>query len=290
MNRKIIDIHPHIISTDTARYPMAPLGGHQSSWSQERPVSTEKLIAEMDAAGVDQAAVVQASTCYGFDNSYVADAVAQHPDRLTGVCSVDILAPDAVEFIDYWIGRGMSGLRLFTTGSTMPGQATWFTDERTFPAWKHVAAIGLPVCMQMTQSGIVDLKRILDRFPGVRIIVDHLAKPKLEDGPPYPGAAALFSLAEHPNVFLKLTIRTFDEMRNGKASAETFFPMLIEKFGASRIAWGSNYPAVAGPLKALVDLAETSLSCLSAEDRDWIFARTAERLYPALASAKKEVV
>jgi L-fuconolactonase len=27
---KYIDIHPHIIADDTTRYPLAPLGGHQS--------------------------------------------------------------------------------------------------------------------------------------------------------------------------------------------------------------------------------------------------------------------
>ena len=90
-----IDIHPHIIANDAARYPLAPLGGHQSDWSRTRPVSLEQLIAAMDEAGVQKAAIVQASTCYGHDNSYVADAVAAHPDRFTGVFSVDVLAPDA---------------------------------------------------------------------------------------------------------------------------------------------------------------------------------------------------
>ena len=32
-----------------------------------------------DEAGVDKSAVVQASTCYGHDNSYLADAVAKYP-------------------------------------------------------------------------------------------------------------------------------------------------------------------------------------------------------------------
>src|SRR5580700_1084505 len=120
----VIDIHPHIIASDTKRYPLAPLGGHQSDWSRTRPVTTEQMIAAMDSAGVAKAAIVQASTCYGHDNSYVADAVAAHPERFTGVFSVDVLAPDAVEKMKYWIGKGFSGMRLFTTGSTMPGQAT----------------------------------------------------------------------------------------------------------------------------------------------------------------------
>jgi predicted TIM-barrel fold metal-dependent hydrolase len=76
------DIHPHIISNDPARYPLAPLGGHQSDWSRTRPVTVEQLVAAMDTSGVQKAAIVQASTCYGHDNSYVADAVTRYPTAL----------------------------------------------------------------------------------------------------------------------------------------------------------------------------------------------------------------
>src|SRR5438874_6759830 len=106
----VIDIHPHVISTDTQRYPRAPLGGHQSDWSRERPVSVEQMISAMDRAGVSKSALVQASTCYGHDNSYVADAVAAYPERFTGVFSADVLAPDACETMQYWMGRGLTGL------------------------------------------------------------------------------------------------------------------------------------------------------------------------------------
>ena len=84
----------------------------------------------MDAAGVDKAAIVHSSTAYGYDNSYVADAVAAVPSRFTGVYSIDVLAPDAVKTFDYWLARGCSGMRLFTTGSTLPDQSTWFADPQ----------------------------------------------------------------------------------------------------------------------------------------------------------------
>src|SRR5439155_1270513 len=58
---RIIDIHPHVISTDETRYPRAPIGGHQSDWSRERPVPYEKMIAAMDTAGIAKSALVQAS-------------------------------------------------------------------------------------------------------------------------------------------------------------------------------------------------------------------------------------
>jgi predicted TIM-barrel fold metal-dependent hydrolase len=285
VNVPVIDIHPHVISTDVARYPRAPLGGHQSAWSQERPVGVEQLIVEQDRAGIRKAALVQASTCYGHDNSYVADAVDAHPERFTGVFSCDILAPDACDTMVHWMARGLTGLRLFTTGSTMPGQAGWLDDPRSFPAWRKAAESGLPVCLQMTAEGIPQIENVLRRFPGVRVVLDHLARPVQEDGPPYDAAASLWRLAAFPGVYLKVTERNVVGAKKGKATPETFFARLVSEFGASRIAWGSNYPASERSLPELVALAQETLRFLPETDREWIFSRTAQTLYPALANA-----
>jgi len=279
----VIDIHPHIIANDAKRYPLAPLGGHQSDWSRTRPVTTEQMIAAMDQAGVAKSALVQASTCYGHDNSYVADAVTAHPNRFTGVFSVDVLAPDAPERMKYWVGRGLTGMRLFTIGSTMPDQASWLDDPKSYPAWECAAALNLSICLQMSPAAFPQMIRMVERFPTVRIILDHLARPVLQDGPPYAAAESLFALAKYPTIYLKLTPRSCIESRNGKATPETFFPKLISTFGASRIAWGSNYPSSEGSLPELLALAKNTLSCLSKEDQSWIFAKTAQSLYPALA-------
>jgi len=280
---KVVDIHPHIIANDIRRYPLAPLGGHQSDWSRTRPVTTEQMIAAMDKAGVAKAAIVQASTCYGHDNSYVADAVAAHPDRFTGVFSVDVLASDAPERMRHWVERGLTGLRLFTIGSTMPDQASWLDDPKTYPAWQCASELGLSICLQMSAAALPQMIRLAERFPRVRIILDHMARPQIEDGPPYAAAESLFALAKYPSVYLKLTERNFTQSRKGKATPETFFPKLVAAFGASRLAWGSNYPSSEGSLAELLALAKTSLACLSQADQDWIFAKTAQDLYPALA-------
>jgi predicted TIM-barrel fold metal-dependent hydrolase len=279
----VVDTHPHIISSDTVRYPRAPIGGHQSTWSRDRPVGVEQLIAEQDAAGIRQAALVQASTCYGHDNSYVADAVRAHPARFAGVFSCDILADDATETMAYWMRQGLSGLRLFTTGSTMPGQAGWLDDPRSFPAWRKAEEAGLPVCLQMTAEGIPQVVNVLRRFPGVRVILDHLARPVLDDGPPYDSASSLWSLAPSSNVYLKVTERNFVAAASGRATPETFFGRLVSEFGASRIAWGSNYPASERSLPDLLRLAQDTITFLPERDRQWIFSGTARSLYPSLA-------
>lgn len=279
----VIDIHPHIIADDTKRYPLAPLGGHQSDWSRTRPVTTEQMIAAMDKAGVAKAAIVQASTCYGHDNSYVADAVAAHPDRFTGVFSVDVLAPDAPERMRHWVGKKLTGMRLFTIGSTMTEQASWLDDPKTYPAWECAGELGLSICLQMSAKAFPQMIKMLERFPKVRVILDHMGRPALEDGPPYAAAESLFALAKYPTVYLKVTERNFTGSRKGKATPESFFAKAVSAFGASRLAWGSNYPSSEGSLPELLALAKSSLQSLPQADQDWIFAKTAQSLYPALA-------
>jgi L-fuconolactonase len=280
---KFIDIHPHILSDDEQRYPPAPLFGKRSDWSQERPNTAQALIAAMDEAGVAKAAVVHSSTTYGFDNSYVLDGCRQYQDRLVAVGSVDMLAAGAPAVLGELAGQGLGGLRVFTGGSTKDIDPSELDDPRSFPVWHALAELKLPMCIQTGQVGMPQVRRLAERFPDVNIILDHLGRPDISDGPPYAAAATMFSLADLPNIYLKLTPRTFHDVREGKASAGTFFPRLAEAFGARRLAWGSNYPASSGTLKEILETAQDALACLNESDRSWIFARTAQQLYPALA-------
>jgi predicted TIM-barrel fold metal-dependent hydrolase len=280
---EIIDIHPHIIATDLQRYPASPLKGKQSEWSKERPQTFEKLIAEMDDAGIAKAAIVQASTYYGTDNSYLADCIATSPKRFTGVCTIDTLAPNAVSVLDGWIKRGMTGLRIFTGGSTGASDESLIDDPRSYPVWEYCGANGISICIQTNQGGWERVRGLLERFPGTKLVMDHGGRPKLEDGPPYETAKALFEMARFPNLYLKLTPRIVAIARMGNATPETYFPALVAAFGADRMAWGSNLPANEGPMRALVDDAKAGLASLSEADQAMIFAGTAKRLYPALA-------
>jgi predicted TIM-barrel fold metal-dependent hydrolase len=245
-------------------------------------VDGDALLAAMDRAGIAKAVVVQASTVYGHDNRYVADVVATHRDRLVGVFSIDVLAEDRLDQMKRWLDAGLSGLRLFTTGTTMPGQAGWLDDPRSFPAWDYAEAQGVPVCLQMTADGIPMLRTLLANFPNVRVLLDHLARPVLTDGPPYRAAQALFDLAGHPGVFLKLTNRTVAAAGEGQSTPAAFIARVVEAFGAARIAWGSNFPAAEGALPALLDEARAALGMLAEADQARILAGTIAELYPAL--------
>ena len=161
----LIDSHCHVIATDTKKYPLKPLFGKQSDWSAEHPLDHPDMVKADVEAGVDKAVLVQASSAYGSDNSYVADSVAAHPGRFTGVFSIDVVAPDAVAKMKHWMGKGLTGMRIFTSGSTHAEQETFFADAAAYPVWQYASENGLSVCMQMRMKGLPLLETVLKRFP-----------------------------------------------------------------------------------------------------------------------------
>jgi predicted TIM-barrel fold metal-dependent hydrolase len=278
-----IDIHPHIISDDEKRYPPAPLFGKRSDWSQECPNTVEALIQAMDEAGVAKAAVVHSSTTYGFDNSYVVDGCNQYKDRLVAVGSVDMLADDVPAVIKGWADKGLAGLRIFTGGSTKDFDPSELDNPKAFKAWEMLAELNLPMCIQTGPVGLPQVRMLAEKFAGVKIVLDHLGRPDVLDGAPYTKAASLFALADLPNIYMKLTPRIFGDVQKEQASAETFFPRVVEAFGAQRMAWGSNFPTSPGALKDILADAQAGFACLDEAQRSWIFGKTAQTLYPGLA-------
>ena len=61
-----------------------------------------------------------------------------------------------------------------------------------------------------------------------------------------------------------------------------FFRTLIDRYGADRIAWGSNFPATNDSLAGILGNAQAALAHASSHERDWIFGGTAQRLYSSL--------
>jgi predicted TIM-barrel fold metal-dependent hydrolase len=279
---EVVDMHSHVIAADAARYPLAPMGGKQSEWSKERPVSGEGMLSAMQQAGVAKSVLVQASTCYGHDNSYVRDCVAANPRQFVGVFSVDMLAPDAIANIQKWIKAGLSGVRVFIAGHTAADHSVRLDDPLAFAAWEYISEQQIPICVQLRADGLPQLQVLLEHFPKARVLLDHFARPVLEDGPPYLLAASLFKLARFDNLHFKLTTHNVRESREGKATQASFARAVVDAFGARRIAWGSNFPASKGTLAQLLQDAMECTASLTGDEQAWIYSRTAHALYPAL--------
>jgi predicted TIM-barrel fold metal-dependent hydrolase len=281
----IVDTHSHVIADDLERFPPAPMGGKQSDWSRVRPVTGDGMLAAMREAGVAQSVLVQASTCYGHDNRYVAECTQAHPAQFAGVFSVDFTSADAPARIADWMRAGLSGVRVFVAGHTAADVTVRLDDPRAAPAWDYLTEHRIPVCVQLRAHGLPQLEAVLARWPDAIVLLDHGARPELQDGPPYANAASLFALARHRNLHVKFTTHNVRESRQGRATQASFCRALVDHFGAQRIAWGSNFPASEGSLAQLVRDALEATASLTSEEQRWIYAGTARAIYPALAKS-----
>jgi len=274
----IVDTHVHPVATDLARYPLNPAAGED--WFKDAPMTAEMFLEQMEIAGVDQAVLVQAFTAHGYDNSYAADAAARYPDTYVAVARIDPLSRDAPDILSYWVEqRGVRGVRL---GMEKPEEVD---HPRSLPLWVRASQLGITVSVQLAgearRSGLPAVARILDRFPGVNVVLDHLA---------HAPALDLVALARHPNLYLKFSSINILWVNSGQTAPDRrgYFERLFEAYGARRMMWGSDFPHTkggpGGPYTELVDLARGTLSFLTPEDREEALGGTARRLYPALAS------
>src|SRR4051812_48424108 len=127
----VTDSHVHVVSSDTDRFPLRP-GGFGRDWWTGRPVDEDQVAADLDAAGVARAVVVQAVGPYGNDNRYARDVVARRGDRFSLVVAIDTDGPDpATELSTLVAEGGVAAVRV----AAFHGDAPWLTDGRGEGIW-----------------------------------------------------------------------------------------------------------------------------------------------------------
>ena len=89
--------------------------------SEYRPV--KDVLAVMRSVGVDRAVLCQHLGEY--DNSYLADLVANHPAKFAAVCLVDPTSPSAATDLEMWHATGrFRGVRLLADW-LLPYESIW---------------------------------------------------------------------------------------------------------------------------------------------------------------------
>lgn len=275
----IVDTHVHVVSQDTARYPIQP-GGIHLDWVYKRPVTAEQLIGGMKEGGVGRAVLVQAKSAHGYDNSYVADTAALHRDLFSSVCSVNVSKPDAPDRLSYWIEeRRMEGLRIFNGASR---DDPWLDDPRSLAVLERAKQLKVPVTMVSRHLEIEHVRNALERFPDMPLALDHLARLPSDERPPYENSEEFFALAEYPNLSLKFSAVNQWAAAKGPVPPREYFKEIVDRFGAKRLMWGSNYPPTSfRPYPELARMAWDLLDFLPDEHRRWIMGENALRHWPA---------
>lgn len=221
----------------------------------ERGVTLEQMIDEMDSAGVER--VMLSAFGYGdvhiITNEEVSEVVAKHPDRFTGVGTVDPRGKpmDVLREIERLAkDLGLRGLRLepYGYGNGMVGAPP--NEKMYWPVYAKCVELGLPVAIQVGHTGPllpseagrpIYLDEVALAFPELVIIGCHLGQPWHEE---------MMILAwKHPNVYVETSARA------PKHWPESFVKF-ASTYGQDKVLWATDYPLLSfeRTLKELRDL------------------------------------
>jgi predicted TIM-barrel fold metal-dependent hydrolase len=165
-------------------------------------------------------------------------------------------------------------------------ESTWLDEDAGFALWEESRRLGIPVVVTILSRQIPKLANALRRFPDLPVALDHCGFPDLRGGPPYERASALFELAAYPNLRLKVTTHVLRLAEKDTAGPAPFVEQLAAKFGAARLAWGSDYPQTHDRSYGdMVQLARHACAGLGDADRARFLCGTALELWPELRGA-----
>ena len=269
----VIDSHQHV--WDPARAEYAWLGPELAPIN--RAFGMEELLPELAAVGVDATVLVQAADNADDTALMVATADA-HPEVAAIVGYAPLERPaEVAETLARWQGDSrMVGVRTLIHNQSDP---EWLLRPDVDEGLGLLEGAGIAFDVVAELPRHLELIPVLsERHPGLRMVIDHLAKPPIGLADREPWWSLIAAAAENPNVSGKLSGLY---SATGAPDAWTteqvrpFFDRAVELFGPSRLMYGGDWPVaiLAGGYTRLWE------GLAPSEDRERVLGRTAADFY-----------
>ncbi len=281
----VVDAHTHAWGPPSEDHPWVneSIVEHGLSESTVEPVYTaERLLADMDDGGIDEAVVVGYPITEWTDNWYVKRVVDTF-DRLTGIAMVDPFAPDAGVTVRELMGvDGILGVRLGSVfardrmWTTFDPSATWLSESTGAEGfWRAVRETDALVQLLLHPRQLEQALTVAHTYPDVRYVIDHFAYLPPDCPPDQPARTELEALAGIDSVAIKVSSAPeVSELPHPYDDLHELIRWFVEQFGRERVIWGSDYPNVSGT----ATYTETRswlehVDGLSSRDRTWLTDR-----------------
>ncbi len=126
-------------------------------------------------------------------------------------------------------------------------------------------------------------KAVAEACPGLRLVIDHMAKPPIDNHEITEWAQELKVFATYPNVYCKLSglVTEANHELWGVSDLRPFVELALEIFGPERMMFGSDWPVclLAGSYDRVLDSFQSLLSHLNEDERNLVFADNAAKFY-----------
>jgi len=260
----IVDAHTHIFPEIICERRQRYFDGEPEfrilyESPKSRLVTAENLVAQMDDQGIDMAVTFgfpwHRSEIFKAHNDYIMEAVSRYPDRLKGLCCLDVMADNAVEEVERCLNGGLSGVGelAFYQGGLEPD-----TLERLAPVMAICRERRVPVLIHTnepighvypgkTPNTLSQIYEMVQRFPENIIILAHW------------GGGLFFYLLMKKEVRQTLDNVYFDTAASPFLYTPRIYPISVAIAGAQKFLWGTDYPLIK-PERYFSEIAESGLS------------------------------
>jgi L-fuconolactonase len=158
----------------------------------------------------------------------------------------------------------------------------WLLRASIAPAIEAMIAHDLVFDALVKPPHLRALRGFLDRHPGLRVVVDHGAKPEIAKAIEQPWLDDLKAIAAYPDVTCKLSGLVTEAAPDWRPDdILPYVARLLELFGPGRLLWGSDWPVVnlAGGYDVWRALTAQALQELTPDQRAAILGGNAARVY-----------
>jgi 2-pyrone-4,6-dicarboxylate lactonase len=223
-----VDAHCHVFGPE-AQFPFSARAKYLPA-----DAGPDQLFALRDFLGFSRNVIVQAS-CHGTDNRATLNAIARSNGKARGVAVVDPAVSE--EELHALHDGGMRGIRFnFLKRLVDNAPKDKFLEvSRRLPAGWHVV-------VYFEADILEELRPFLDRIP-VPIVIDHMGRPDVTQGPDGPDMRAFRRLLDsRPDIAFKATCpdRLDPTGDPWNPFAEAVRP-LVEDY-PDRCLWGTDWP------------------------------------------------
>lgn len=260
------DAHCHIFGP----FDRFPLPEDRSFTPNETPETDLRKL--HDHLGIDRAVIVQ-SQGHGFDHGPLLAALAAGGGRYRGVALVRTTTPD--EALTRYDGAGICGARF----SFLPHLGNPDLDEvRAVIA--RVAPLGWHIAIHVAERGLVDMAPFIHSI-AAPVIIDHMARPDISEGPDGPVAQALLRLLDTGRVHVKISgAERLSRLGAPYGDVQPLMRRLI-RAAPERVLWGTDWPHVnlSAPMPDDGDLVDLLGQVATPQERRLILVETPQAAF-----------
>ena len=272
----IVDSHQHFWDPAIHEYPWMAEEGLAPARRRFDPGDLEPVLREH---GVGGTIVVQATG--SLDETRSLLEVAESTPFVLGVVGwIDLTDPDATGLLDELGDGALVGMRHQVHDEP---DAEWLLRAEVQRGIAAVGDAGLVFDFLVRTPQLPAAIETARRNPGVRFVVDHVAKPPVRDGDTAEWARGLEQLAALPNVSCKLSglVTEADWATWRSDELVPYYRRALEWFGPARCLFGSDWPVclLAAEYGDVLDLVRSALHDLDEAERAAVLGGNALRLY-----------